>query len=356
MNRILLVDDDPRNLFVLKTSLKLNGFDVETAENGAQALDVARRRRPALVISEILLTEMDGFELCRQWKADPQLRDIPLVFYTTTYTDVKARKLCLRLGADRFIVKPQKPEMVVRIVREILKNSNEGASEGNRGTPMEEAEFLARHNEVLSDKLQNQLLRLNREIHERRQVERALREERKLLRRLMENSQDAVLFYHVVNGRVVDCNTKACGILGYTRGELLQLSITDIDSWLEIKATRSFYTELPHGAVDNAERALRRKDGSVFPVRVRLVLLDSMETEELTAVAVVQTVPTGNRLSDLPDRKLLRPAEVAKFMDVSVKTVYRWCELGLIESFRLNKTVRVLKSSLVEFLSLSHQE
>lgn len=54
---------------------------------------------------------------------------------------------------------------------------------------------------------------------------------------------------------------------------------------------------------------------------------------------------------DLPDRELLRPSEVARFLGVSTKTVYRWCDMGLLEAYKLSKSVRVLRSSLLEFLA-----
>src|ERR1041385_7357567 len=95
---ILIVDDNEENLYMLAALLRGHGYDVRTERNGADALAQAARERPDLIISDILMPRMDGFTLCRQWKADPQLRNIPFIFYTATYTDAKDEEFALGLG------------------------------------------------------------------------------------------------------------------------------------------------------------------------------------------------------------------------------------------------------------------
>ena len=68
MTRILIADDNPQNLYLLETLLKGAGYDVIPAGNGADALDMAGKTPPDLVISDILMPRMDGFDLCRRWK------------------------------------------------------------------------------------------------------------------------------------------------------------------------------------------------------------------------------------------------------------------------------------------------
>lgn len=69
---------------------------------------------------------MDGFTLCRQWMADSQLKDIPFVFYTATYTDAKDEDFALSLGATRFIIKPMEPDLFIEVIRDVLKNHQTG--------------------------------------------------------------------------------------------------------------------------------------------------------------------------------------------------------------------------------------
>jgi CheY-like chemotaxis protein len=102
MSKFLIVDDNPQNLYMLEILLKTNGYDVEQAANGLEALELARIVPPDIIVSDILMPGMDGFSLCRVWRSDEQLKMIPFVFYTATYTDPKDERFALSLGADRF--------------------------------------------------------------------------------------------------------------------------------------------------------------------------------------------------------------------------------------------------------------
>ncbi len=110
MIRALIVDDKPENLLLLRSLLQGHGYGVEEARHGAEALAKARQAPPQLVISDLLMPVMDGYTLLRHWKADRQLKTIPFIVYTTTYTQPKDEKLALDLGADAFILKPAEPE------------------------------------------------------------------------------------------------------------------------------------------------------------------------------------------------------------------------------------------------------
>ncbi len=119
---VLIVDDLEENLYLLRALLEGNGYRVTEARHGAEALVLARREPPDLVISDILMPVMDGFTLCREWMADEALQRIPFIFYTATYTDTRDRDFALRLGATRFVVKPQEPDVFVRIIAEVIRD------------------------------------------------------------------------------------------------------------------------------------------------------------------------------------------------------------------------------------------
>ena len=86
MKHALIVDDNAENRYLLRSLLSANDFEISEAENGAVALDRARRHRPDVIISDLLMPTMDGYTLLREWKADPNLSSIPFLVYTATYT------------------------------------------------------------------------------------------------------------------------------------------------------------------------------------------------------------------------------------------------------------------------------
>ena len=186
MKRILIADDNPRNIYLLEAILKGSGYTVVPAQNGAEALDRARETPPDLIVTDILMPVMDGFELCRQWRADAALKTIPFIFYTATYTDAKDEKFALSLGADRFLTKPQKPDVLLREIKDALAGSG-GKTSGASG-PLEgdEREVLRQYNEVLFRKLEKKIRELEIEILERKNAE----QQRELVIRALENKND----------------------------------------------------------------------------------------------------------------------------------------------------------------------
>jgi|WetSurMetagenome_2_1015567.scaffolds.fasta_scaffold119638_2 two-component sensor histidine kinase/CheY-like chemotaxis protein len=171
MTRILIADDNLQNLLLLEKMLKRHGYEVVTAENGAEALEAAEKCPPDLIVTDILMPVMDGFELCRRWKSDVRLRGIPLVFYTATYTDPKDEQFALGLGAERFIVKPQPSEAMLQMVGEVLEERDMGNFVACTNPLIDEVELLRQYKDVLFRKLEKKVLQLEREIAERKHTE-----------------------------------------------------------------------------------------------------------------------------------------------------------------------------------------
>jgi PAS domain S-box-containing protein len=154
--RILIADDNITNLYMLETILKGYGLEVITAENGKEALEKALLDPPALIISDILMPVMDGYTLCRQWKSDDKLKRIPFVFFTATYTERKDEEFALNLGADLFIIKPQEPEILMNIIKEVL-DVNYTVKQVSAKPLGEEMEFFRQYNEILFKKLEKKM-------------------------------------------------------------------------------------------------------------------------------------------------------------------------------------------------------
>jgi adenylate cyclase len=104
-NRILVVDDAPANIQVLSATLKEKGYQISVATNGKQALDVLARVRPDLILLDVMMPEMDGFETCRRIKASEQWRQIPVIFLTAK-TEVGDIVKGFELGAVDYVAKP----------------------------------------------------------------------------------------------------------------------------------------------------------------------------------------------------------------------------------------------------------
>ncbi len=157
IKKVLIVDDISVNRYMLETLLTGHGFEVTTAANGREALDKARLNPPDLIVTDILMPEMDGYTLCRQWKSDDNLKHIPLVFHTATYTDLKDEDYALSLGADRFILKPQEPDIFMNMVKEVL--GEKYTARQTMSKPLgEELEFFRQHNEILFKKLEKKMM------------------------------------------------------------------------------------------------------------------------------------------------------------------------------------------------------
>ncbi|MBI5408299.1 MAG: response regulator [Nitrospirae bacterium] len=124
--KVLIADDNEDSRDALCMLLEAEGYAVELADNGIQALDAAGRSAPDLIISDVMMPEMDGFALCRAVKSDPRLRKIPFIFYTATYIEPSDEQLALDLGASRFVLKPVDPVRLLKIISEVFADSKEG--------------------------------------------------------------------------------------------------------------------------------------------------------------------------------------------------------------------------------------
>ncbi|MCU0662889.1 MAG: response regulator [Myxococcota bacterium] len=174
MTTILLADDLAENRYLLRALFKGHGFDAVEAANGAEALALASASPPDLIITDILMPVMDGFELCRRWKADERLRGIPFLFYTATYTELEDEKFALSLGAERFLRKPQSPELLMQVVREVLAEALSPPRSDRALPEPDEKEVLQHYNEALFRKLQKKVHDLEIEMAERKRLEVSL--------------------------------------------------------------------------------------------------------------------------------------------------------------------------------------
>lgn len=180
--KILIVDDREDNLYMLETLLEGNGFSVRKAREGSEALHLARESMPDLVISDILMPGMDGFALCSEWKKDAQLRRIPFVFYTATYTDPKDERLAVNMGADRFILKPAEPDDFLKEINDVLTEYSMTPDAIAREPKESEMVVMKEYNEALVRKLEDKLEQIESMVEELDENEKRLDHINRVLR------------------------------------------------------------------------------------------------------------------------------------------------------------------------------
>lgn len=123
MPTILVVDDELDILELIRHTLNKEGFEVHVAANGAQAIDVARKVKPDLILMDVMMPVMDGMEACRQLKEDNDTKGIAIVFLTARSEEF-AELAGFEAGADDYIAKPIRPRVLLSRLKAILRRRN----------------------------------------------------------------------------------------------------------------------------------------------------------------------------------------------------------------------------------------
>jgi signal transduction histidine kinase/ActR/RegA family two-component response regulator len=189
---VLIVDDRADNRSVLIAILAHRGYRLIEAESGAQALKIVRKQKPDLVIADVLMSKMDGYEFVRQLRLDPQIARTAIVFYTASYIEKESRKLAKACGVHHIIVKPAEPAEVFKIVDDVFAMGGRG--KGSVPAP----EFARDHLHLVTDKLAEKvydLERLNTKLEadaaERKRIVAELRSAHEEARRAREDAERA---------------------------------------------------------------------------------------------------------------------------------------------------------------------
>jgi len=175
--KILIVEDneDSRNLLVKQLQLCAYGYEVMAAANGAEALEQALAQPPDIIISDILMPGMDGYQLCQKWKQNERLKNIPFVFYTATYTLDEDEKFALSLGADTFLVKPTEPDVLVQMLSEIVEKAKSGTLAPAKAAPLEPSIFLTEYTRRVVAKLEDKVAQLEESEEKLKYIDSVLR-------------------------------------------------------------------------------------------------------------------------------------------------------------------------------------
>ncbi len=157
---LLVVEDVPDILMLLETTLKFRGYQVVTAVNGQQAMDIIKKDPPLVIITDILMPKLDGFSLVHRLRLNPETRDIPVVFLSATYVAPEDKAFAQTIGVTRFVEKPVDFESFLPIIDQLMIKGAPSLSE-----PMDEMEFYNGYRKRLETKLKQKNTQIARDEH-----------------------------------------------------------------------------------------------------------------------------------------------------------------------------------------------
>jgi len=363
MRKALIVDDIKENLYLLESLLKAYDFKTINANNGAEALGLALREHPDIIIADILMPVMDGYTFCRECKKEATLKDIPFVFYTATYTHPKDEEFAMSLGADKFIIKPQEPEDFIAMIEQVLSEFRTDKLIIPKHSESSEISLLKEYNETLIRKMEDRMLKsedaekkvriyasqLELEIEQRNQIARALKESEILFRSVVENAAEGFSIADE-NGRIIIWNDAMARLTGISQREMIGKFAWDLQFLLipekqrtEVKrsAFRKLITNfLATGESTFAgklmERSYKRPDGTevyiegrIIPIKTDKGFILVSTVDEITERKIFEEALKD---SEHRFRVLAESAPVGIFKtDARGATIYvnpRWCEIS----------------------------
>ena len=162
--KILVAEDDENSRQLLETVLASEGYEVVSFENGLKAFAHLQTEVVDLIVSDILMPEMDGYGLCRAVKQNHYLQNVPFIFYTATYTSSQDERFALSLGATKFLIKPMVMTDLLKVISSVLSAEHKSGAPKNRGlyrgSPLK---LDKQHADRVRSKLDEKLIELNEE-------------------------------------------------------------------------------------------------------------------------------------------------------------------------------------------------
>ena len=260
---ILIVDDTPANVGLLVDYLEDNGFRVVVAQDGVEGLKRAEFARPDLILLDVMMPGMDGFETCRRLKADDKTRDIPVIFMTAL-TEAGEKVNAFGVGAVDYVTKPFQIEEVLARVKTHLSLRD------------------------MRLQLEKQNAQLQQEVNVRLQTERALR----VTQFSVDHATVAVVWI-TPEGPLAYANEAACSLLRYSREEMLSLSMADIEIGVTAEGWPHHWAYIKERRHYANETRVRAKGGAVLPLEATINYLEFDGREY--AIAYVRDVSERKR-------------------------------------------------------------
>ncbi|MFA4958088.1 MAG: PAS domain S-box protein [Candidatus Methanoperedens sp.] len=168
--KVLVVDDNKNDRLILSTLLKSSSYDVSEARNGSEALEQIEKEIPEIIVSDIMMPEMDGFMLLQSLKENRKTKAIPFVFYSATYTTQKDIEFGLSLGASRFLIKPMEFRALLLEIEGVIKEFEAGEPKSAKPSITPE-EYREKYSQHILHKLESKIKDLEEEIKKRKEAQ-----------------------------------------------------------------------------------------------------------------------------------------------------------------------------------------
>ncbi len=234
--RVLIVDDDRYNRDLLSHILAKNNIEHIEAENGKQALELLKNEEKFdAVISDILMPEMDGFQLTINLKENKKLKHLPIILYSSTYKEDEDKNFAIKLGVDSFLVKPAPADELISTLNDVV--GKKGARKLGR---IKSDESYKLYSTRLIKKLERKLVEL--EEASKREAELSSEAAKNLIkyRAIFDNANDALI---ITNSQVIiECNTQASQLFGLDKMELIGKSFWLLSSEYQLDGKSSIIT------------------------------------------------------------------------------------------------------------------
>ncbi|HEY0845316.1 MAG TPA: EAL domain-containing protein [Noviherbaspirillum sp.] len=329
---ILMVDDTPANLAVLAHALEEHGLRVLVAQDGEEALRRVDFARPDLILLDVMMPGMDGFETCRRIKKNASLRDIPVIFMSAL-SDHGDKLLGFEVGGIDYVTKPFDmaevlarigTHLTLRVVQQQLAEQNARLQEEVSLRQQTERQLQRAHDELEERVIQRTLeladtnARLTAEVRERRRAEDSLRRNEARLRRFIEANIIGVCFWSV-DGVITEANDAFLQLLGYAQQDLKKSKL-HVEAVLPPEHRPAWLTMLEelrrYGSSTPVEKELLRRDGSRVPVMIGETFINDEQsegvsfvldlTERKQAEERIRYMADHDALTCLPNRMLLQ--------------------------------------------------
>jgi len=263
MANILIVDDNPDDRFLMRTVLEADGHDIREAEDGVTALEMARMGPPDLVISDILMPNMDGFALCRAWQKDLELRRVPFMHCSANYVQPTDIAFAKEIGSSAFMAKPAGPGEIRDMVSALLETVP-AADATARLRSLDDESFRSRHATMVAAKMMEQ-------VRELEQANVTLVEREHAFRQLFELNPLPMWVIDMDGMQILAVNDAMIQKYGWSRQEFIKKKSVELRPAEERGDSRATMDRIREGPRDLTTQGVWRhqvKSGQIIDVEV----------------------------------------------------------------------------------------